>query len=58
MVDISMCENQKCPLKLTCYRFNAKPSSYQSYVDFKPDKDGKCEGYWYRQNKKDGKKSS
>ena len=56
MPDISMCENQTCPLKSTCYRFNATPSSYQSYADFKPNKDGVCDAYWKRKEvKKNGR---
>lgn len=52
MPDISMCENQACSLKETCYRFNATPSSYQAYSDFKPDENGKCKAYWERKGSK------
>ena len=31
MADISMCNNHRCPLSSTCYRYLAKPSLYQSY---------------------------
>jgi hypothetical protein len=34
MPDISMCLNEHCPLRKTCYRFTAKPSYYQSYSMF------------------------
>ena len=34
MPDISMCANKKCKKKLTCYRYIAKPSYYQSYSSF------------------------
>lgn len=44
MPDISMCRNNLCPLKESCYRFKANPSSYQSYADFKYDKG--CNYYW------------
>lgn len=44
MPDISMCKNNKCPLKETCYRYRANPSSYQSYANF-TYKDG-CDYYW------------
>lgn len=55
-MDISMCENKACPLKETCYRFNATPSSYQAYGDFKPDDTGKCEWYWKRKiSKRNGR---
>ena len=47
MPDISMCQNQDCKLKETCYRFKAVPNEHrQSYSDFKPDKDGNCKYYW------------
>lgn len=35
MPDISMCKNEKCTLKDTCYRFSATPNSpYQYYQPF------------------------
>ena len=35
MPDISMCSNDECPLKNSCYRFMATPSEYmQSYTKF------------------------
>jgi hypothetical protein len=47
MPDISMCQNEECPLKKKCYRFTAKPSPLlQTYAYFKPDEDGKCEYFW------------
>lgn len=47
MPDISMCENQECPLKEKCYRYTAKPSPVlQAYGYFKPDEEGKCYYYW------------
>lgn len=36
MVDITMCDNQDCAIKLYCYRFMAIPSGFQSYAHFKP----------------------
>lgn len=44
MPDISMCKNNECPLKETCYRFKATPSCHQAYADFNY-KDG-CDYYW------------
>ena len=50
--DISMCQAEDteikdskiirlgtnvCPLRETCYRFKAKPSLYQSFMDFRDD---------------------
>lgn len=51
MPDISMCKNETCPLKETCYRFMASPSKYgQSYSNFTPktslDGKTKCEYHW------------
>ena len=48
MVDITMCVNQECAINKYCYRYMAKPSSYQSYAKFKPykEKDGwHCEHF-------------
>lgn len=45
MPDISMCMNEECTQKETCYRYKAKPSNWQSYADFK-QVDGRCEAYW------------
>jgi len=33
MPDITMCKNDQCPLKDKCYRFTAKPSMRQSYIE-------------------------
>jgi len=45
MADICMCRNETCPLKETCYRFNAIADDYwQTYSDFEY-KDG-CNHYW------------
>ena len=51
MADISMCDNKTCPLKMTCYRFIAKPNPWrQTYGEFKwsEDNEGKitCSHYW------------
>lgn len=47
MVDISMCTNQDCPSKDTCYRFTASPNVWrQSYMEFKPEVDSnQCKYY-------------
>jgi len=49
--DISMCMNDTCPLRETCYRFKATPEPlYQAYAGFKYEtkEDGEvyCDGYW------------
>ena len=44
MVDISMCLNEDCPIKETCYRYKATANPYrQAYMDFKYDNG--CEDY-------------
>ena len=51
MHDISKCRNKDCKKSKKCYRFTAKDCEFmQGYSDFKPDKNGYCEYYWY--NKK------
>lgn len=49
MPDISMCQNNDCPLRESCYRFTATPDKYmQSYSDFEfTIKDGitECNNY-------------
>lgn len=34
MPDITMCINDRCPRNKECFRYMAKPSSYQSYARF------------------------
>lgn len=47
MPDITMCQNEECPLKDKCYRHEAKPDEMQSYfIDMKPDEKGECEYFW------------
>jgi hypothetical protein len=47
MADITMCANQQCPSRETCYRFTAPANELrQSMADFKPNESGKCEDYW------------
>ena len=37
MPDISMCKNEKCPLRLKCFRYMAVPYEYQAYAGFEYD---------------------
>lgn len=49
MADISMCDNETCPLKKKCYRHEAIPTipMWQSYGSFVYDeKKEECEDYW------------
>lgn len=61
MPDISMCNGLDCPLKESCYRYKAEPSTFmQSYffdVPFDKEK-GECEHYWPTEIMKDGKDNS
>lgn len=43
MPDISMCINQNCSKKKSCYRFMAEPSDWQSYVNYDHRN---CKSYW------------
>ena len=47
-MDISMCENRKCPSSKYCYRFTAIPSEFrQSYADFTvKNGEDKCDNFW------------
>jgi len=47
MADISMCTNKECPSKEDCWRFQASPSEWQSYVGhiFDPAT-GKCSSFY------------
>jgi hypothetical protein len=47
MPDICMCHGTNCPLKESCYRYQALPSGErQSYFVTPPVLDGKCNYYW------------
>ena len=48
MPDITMCNNEVCPIKDTCYRHTATPDEFwQSWSYFEYDwKNEICEYYW------------
>ena len=50
MADISMCINESCPLKLSCYRYLAQPDDImQSYAKFEWEKENgviSCPVFW------------
>jgi hypothetical protein len=46
MADITMCRCTECKHIHKCFRFLAKPSTYQSYAGYHPDEDGECEAFW------------
>ena len=43
MPDISMCRQNKCDKKDTCYRYTTKPSAWQTFAEFNHKN---CEYYW------------
>lgn len=43
MPDITMCSAKNCKCSMTCYRYMACPSAYQSWADF--GKTDSCEHY-------------
>lgn len=43
-MDVTLCSNDQCPIRETCYRFTAKASNWQSMASFTP-KDGACDYY-------------
>lgn len=47
MPDISMCQDTQCPSREECYRFTAKPSTFQSFQDFNEFRAGQdvCEDF-------------
>ena len=45
MADISKCSNTKCKTRATCYRATAPDGRWQSYSEFKVNKDGTCDYY-------------
>lgn len=58
-MDISLCRNNKCKLRLRCFRFLYKSNHpWQSYQDFEPNKDGTCDSFKpavSKENKGNGK---
>ena len=60
MPDISMCFGKQCPFMFNCYRFLAKPDTYQSYFTEPPyDKvTNRCEFYWPHEENKNSKKDA
>lgn len=46
MPDISMCKNEQCPLKESCYRFKATPCEFRQTYGLFNHEDGDCKYYW------------
>ena len=47
MPDITMCMDQTCEQRQTCYRFNATPNPWrQSYFIGSPRGELTCDSYW------------
>ncbi len=45
-MDRTLCKGGKCLFKKDCYRYNAKPSKYQSYFVKEPFRYDRCEYFW------------
>lgn len=45
MPDITMCENDTCPMRHQCYRFMAKSDAWQSVATFMPLSDTECDHF-------------
>jgi len=45
MPDITLCTNNTCTAKRTCYRFMAEPSEWQSYMAFGDIHGNKCSSF-------------
>lgn len=45
MPDICLCRNEKCPIKVQCYRNRAIPDAMQVYANFKYELGG-CDHFW------------
>ena len=43
MADVTMCDNEECPLKEECYRFMAVACGLQSYAYFTPNSEYDCD---------------
>ena len=42
MPDIAMCRNERCSIKMSCYRYTAEPNGkWQSYDSFEGEKNCK-----------------
>ena len=47
MPDITLCVNNKCPLRNKCYRYRAYPDEWQSFCRFEPEKNNtECRYFW------------
>lgn len=47
MTDITLCANEGCNKRRSCYRATAKASDYQSMALFEPREDWGCDNYLY-----------
>ena len=46
-MDIAMCDNKECPVRLNCYRFTETPCEYQWYSNFNHNASPELEGCSY-----------
>jgi hypothetical protein len=57
IADISMCKNESCVKKDTCYRYRASPGEYQVYMEFQNicNEKNEFKWYWEMEVKEEGK---
>lgn len=55
MPDITMCEGNECPIKLSCYRYTAEPAYMQSWftVPSYDHEENNCGAYMSRKDHHD-----
>lgn len=46
MPDITMCKDEACPSRSACWRYEARPSPWQSYFAESPRRGDVCEQHW------------
>lgn len=57
MPDIAMCYGEGCLQRDKCYRYTAKPDTYQDYFNGSPmEEDGTCHYFFNRDEMKKRKK--
>ncbi len=55
MADITMCEDDQCPMKKDCYRFTAHVNEFrQSYFTISPREKNDCDYFWDNERKRNG----
>ena len=47
MPNLSMCADSKCPARVGCYRYRAKPNDWQAYFNPQRGTKNRCESFLY-----------